>query len=394
MNIMEATKTVVCKLRTAEGEAEKIKETAIAFRDACNYISGIAFRQKCFNPVALHHITYRDVRNRFGLLANLAVRARDRVAKSYKQNKYRQHNFRQLSMDLDKRLFTLFRNGDDFRVSISTLSGRVKPTLDIGEYQRELLRNQVKDAKISFRNGDIYIHIAVSCEVPEPEGGNPVGIDVGEKKILVASNGFVRKGGKIKEKRGRYMNQRQALQAKGTSSAKRKLKRLSGKEERWANTVLHQVSREFVDSLEAGDKVVLEDLTGIRNGAKRRKKNRGDFHSWAFRKLGMMIGYKCAECGISVEYVNPRYTSQRCPRCGTIDRRNRKSQALFRCINCGFQHNADYIASVNICELAQGVWAPVSEPNVGINAVSDSLRVLHDDSPTSQWLYPLVTDPA
>ena len=385
MNIMETTKTVVCKLRTAEGEAEKIKETAIAFRDACNYISEVAFRQKCFNPVALHHITYRDVREKFGLLANLAVRARDRVSKSYKQNKHRQHNFRQLSMDLDKRLFTLFRNGD-FKVSISTLSGRVKPVLDIGDYQCELLNNPVKDAKISFRNGDIYIHIAVSCEVPEPEGDNPVGVDVGEKKILVASNGFARTGGKIKEKRRGYRNQRQALQAKGTSSAKRKLKQLSGKEERWVNTVLHQVSREFVDSLGEGDKVVLEDLTGIRTGAKRRKSNRANFHSWAFHKLAMMIGYKCAECAIPVEYVNPRYTSQRCPRCGMIDKRNRKSQALFRCINCGFQHNADHIASVNICELAQDVWAPVSEPKVGMNAVSDSLRVLHDDSPTSQRL--------
>jgi putative transposase len=385
MNIMEVTKTVVCKLRTAEGEAEKIRETAKAFRDACNYISEVAFTQKCFNPVALHHITYRTVREEYKLLANLAVRARDRVAKSYKQNKYRQHNFRQLSMDLDKRLFTLFRNGD-CEVSISTLSGRVKPVLDIGEYQRELLNNPVKDAKISFRDGDIYIHIAVSCEVPKPEGDNPVGVDVGEKKILVASNGFERKGGRIKEKRGRYRNQRQVLQAKGTSSAKRKLKQLSGKEERWANTVLHQVSREFVDSLEEGDKVVLEDLTMIRNGVKRRKKNRADFHSWAFHKLAMMIGYKCAERCIPVEYVNPAYTSQRCPRCGTIDKRNRKSQALFRCINCGFQDNADHIASVNICELAQDVWAPVSEPNVGMNAVPDSLRGAHDDSPTSQRL--------
>lgn len=385
MNIMEATKTVVCKLRTAEGEAEKIRETAIAFRDACNYISDIAFTQKCFNPVALHHITYRTVRERYNLLANLAVRARDRVSKSYKQNKHRQHKFRQLSMDLDKRLFTLFRNGD-FKVSISTLSGRVKPELDIGEYQRELLKNPVKDAKIGFRNGDIYINIAVRCEVPEPNGDNPVGVDVGEKKILVASNGFERKGGEIKEKRGRYRNQRQALQVQGTSSAKRKLKQLSGKEERWVNTVLHQVSREFVDSLRKGDKVVLEDLTGIRNGGKRRKKSRADFHSWTFHKLGMMISYKCVELGIPIEYVNPRYTSQRCPRCGTIDRRNRKTQALFRCTNCGFQHNADYVASVNLRELAQKVWAPVSEPMVGINAIPDSLRGLHDDSPTSQRL--------
>jgi len=375
MNIMEATKTVVCKLRATEEEAEKIRETAVAFRDACNYISEVAFTKRCFNPVALHHFTYRTVRERYKLPANLAVRARDRVAKSYKQNRHRQHKFRQLSMDLDKKLFTLLRNGD-FRISIATLHKRVKPTLDIGEYQRELLNNPVRDAKITFRGDDIYVHITVRYELPELEGDNYVGVDIGERNILVASNGFKRKGGDIKARREHYREQRQALQKIGTSSAKRKLKRLSGREKQWANTVLHQISREFVDSLNDGDVVVMEDLTGIRDRVKRRKKDRADFHSWAFRKLSTMIEYKCLERGIPVIRVDPAYTSQRCPRCGKIDKSNRKSQALFRCINCGFQDNADYVASVNLCERAHQVWAPVNEPEAGMSAT-------HDDSPAS-----------
>ncbi|MCD6211307.1 MAG: transposase [Methanophagales archaeon] len=354
MNMMEATKTVVCKLRATEEEAEKIRETAIAFRDACNYISEIAFTQRCFNPVALHHFTYRTVRERYKLPANLAVRARDRVAKSYKQNRHRQHKFRQLSMDLDKKLFTLLRNNGEFRISIATLHGRVKLALDIGDYQRQLLNNPVQDAKITFRNGDIYAHIAVRYEIPDPEGSNYVGVDIGERNIIVASNGFKRKGGDIKARREHYREQRRALQKIGTSSAKRKLKRLSGREKRWANTVLHQISREFVDSLKEGDVVVLEDLTGIRDHIKRRKKDRAGFHSWAFRKLTAMIEYKCLERGIPVIRVDPAYTSQQCPRCDVIDRRNRRTQALFRCVNCGFQDNADHVASVNLSELGAG----------------------------------------
>ena len=376
MNIMEATKTVVCKLRATKDEAEKIRETAIAFRDACNYISEVAFTKRCFNPVALHHFTYRAVRERYKLPANLTVRARDRVAKSYKQNRHRQHKFRQLSMDLDKRLFTLLRNNDDFRISIATLHKRVKPALDIGDYQRELLNNPVRGAKITFRDDDIYVHITVRYELPEPEGSNYVGVDIGERNILVASNGFKRKGGDIKARREHYREQRRALQKIGTSSAKRKLKRLSGKEKQWANTVLHQISREFVDSLNEGDVVVMEDLTGIRDRVKRRKKDRANFHSWTFRKLSTMIEYKCVERGIPVIRVDPGYTSQRCPRCGKIDKSNRKSQALFRCINCGFQDNADHVASVNLCERAHQVWAPVNEPKAGMSAV-------HDDSPAS-----------
>lgn len=374
---MEATKTVVCKLDTTEEEFKKLIDTVKAFRDACNYISEVAWDNKCFNPVALHHLTYYKTREMFKLPANLAVRARDRVAKSYKINRKKQHKFKQLSMDLDKRLFTLFRNGE-FRASISTIYGRVKPKLAIGDYQRELLKNPVRDAKLVYRRDskEFYLHITILIEIPEPEGSNPVGVDVGINNILVASNGFKVNGKPIEHRRRHFRNLRSSLQRKGTSSAKRRLKRLAGREHRWVNTVLHQISRAFVNSLNEGDYVVMEKLNGIRQRCKHRKQQRATFHSWAFRRLQQMIEYKCLERGIPVVYVEPNYTSQRCPRCGTVDRRNRRSQALFRCTNCGFQHNADYVASLNLAQLAGQGWAAVNRPNVGMNA-------LHDDSPAS-----------
>jgi len=377
---MEATKTVVCKLDCTKEEFDKLMKTVIAFKDACNYISEIAWNQRCFNPVALHHLTYQDVRMKFRLPANLAVRARDRVAKSYKKDRKKLHKFTTLSMDLDKRLFTLRRN--DWTVSIATIEGRVKPKLAIGEYQRELLKNPTRDAKLVYRRDtkEFYIHITVLVNTPEPQGYNPVGVDIGMKNLLVASNGFKVKGGGIKQRRRHFRELRRSLQKKGTSSARRKLKRLAGRERRWVNTVLHQVSRTFVNSLVVGrDFVVMEKLNGIQQRCKVRKQQRADFHSWAFHKLQFMIEYKCLEKGIPVVYVEPNHTSQRCPRCGTIDKRNRRSQALFRCVSCGFQHNADYVASLNLRELALGGWAAVSRPDVGVDE-------LHARPPTSHRL--------
>jgi putative transposase len=89
MPLMELSKTVVCKLQPSEEDAQKLLATLEAFRDACNYISEIAFERRVFNPVALHHMVYRETRGRFKLPANLAVRARDRVAKAYKQRRDR-----------------------------------------------------------------------------------------------------------------------------------------------------------------------------------------------------------------------------------------------------------------------------------------------------------------
>lgn len=52
--------------------------------------------------------------------------------------------------------------------------------------------------------------------------------------------------------------------------------------------------------------------------------------------------------GISVSLVNSELTSQECSCCHYIDKENRKSQENFKCLNCGFEINADLNASINI----------------------------------------------
>jgi putative transposase len=49
-----------------------------------------------------------------------------------------------------------------------------------------------------------------------------------------------------------------------------------------------------------------------------------------------------------VERINPAFTSQTCSTCGHCAPDNRKSQAVFRCIACGHQANADVNAACNI----------------------------------------------
>ena len=51
-----------------------------------------------------------------------------------------------------------------------------------------------------------------------------------------------------------------------------------------------------------------------------------------------------------VEKINPAYTSQTCNTCGHCAPDNRESQAVFRCVACGHQANADVNAARNIAE--------------------------------------------
>jgi putative transposase len=358
------TRPVICKVHIDKKDFDTLTHTVDAFQSACNYISRVAFQKRCFDPIALHALVYQKVRAIFKLPANLAVQARNRVAESYRLHRDRLHTFSRNSMAMDDRLFSLLRSRD-FAISIITIKGRIKPKLVLGEYQRMVLQNPVKSARLIIRKAGISLKIFVVYDVPLKEAAEPVGVDVGIRKLLVGSNGIAVGGGPFMARMEQFESLLQTLGTKGTSSTKRRQKRLAGRERRWAKAVLHQISRRFVASLKDGEYVVLEELpdAGKSDIAKPCKDRPAVFRGWAISKLLHMLSYKCADAGVPVIYVSPDFTSQRCPRCGTIHKNNRRTQALFRCVNCGFQHNADIVAALNLREQARGGWAAVSQPH-------------------------------
>ena len=113
---------------------------------------------------------------------------------------------------------------------------------------------------------------------------------------------------------------------------------------RFRDTANHKYSRELINyALKNNCGVIhMEDLTGITSNADRFLKN------WSYYDLQTKIKYKAEEVGIEVVSVPPANTSRRCSRCGYIDADNRKVQAKFKCLNCGYEANADYNASQNI----------------------------------------------
>jgi putative transposase len=69
--------------------------------------------------------------------------------------------------------------------------------------------------------------------------------------------------------------------------------------------------------------------------------------------------------GCEVVRVDPRYTSQRCSVCGTVDPGNRSSQAVFCCLGCGHADNADVNAAKNILAAGLAATARGGRPEVG-----------------------------
>jgi len=125
-----------------------------------------------------------------------------------------------------------------------------------------------------------------------------------------------------------------------------------GKERRISREINHIISKQLVESLCEGDCIVFENLKGIRQRAKLTRYKHRDFHSWSFAQLIDLSRYKFLQKGIPVVFVDARNSSKECSRCGYISKSSRRSQSLFRCIRCGFQHNADFNASLNLAKRA------------------------------------------
>jgi len=183
---------------------------------------------------------------------------------------------------------------------------------------------------------------------------NVVGVDRGINFVAATydDNGkstFVN-GRPIKQKRAKYAAVRKQPQKRKTPSARRRLKRIGSRENRWMHDVNHCVSKALVKNNPEHTLFVLEDLSGIRSATERvRTKQRYVTVSWSFYDLGQKLKYKAARAGSKVIEVDPAYTSQRCPTCGHTEKSNRNKRLhLFRCEKCDYSSNDDRIGGMNL----------------------------------------------
>lgn len=352
-------RTIRCKLAASVENCAALQDTAKAFASACMFVLDVAKQEKIYDKRELQPIVYRDVRAKFGLTANLSIRAIARVAEAIQgaaRKRKTVNEFRPTSIDYDARIFS-YRERDQ-TVSVSTTHGRVRIPLSLGAYQREALAGKKPTCAKIVKNGKRwFIHIVVSEEAPALKGGPPLGIDLGIKKIAAISTGRMISGAKVQAVKDRYSRVRASLQSKGTRDAKRVLRRLAGRERRFIAWTNHNVSQSIVREARAGGfgTVRMEDLKGIRGRTRSWNRHLNRMMSgWSFGELQGFVSYKAERAGIGTEFVNPAWTSQDCHQCHA--RGIRKGED-FVCINttCGWMGHADFNAARNIA--AGGVGA-------------------------------------
>ena len=355
-------RTVSLKLATTPEQSEALQDLAKQFASACNMIAPIAQEQRCWNRVALHHMVYYRIREAFpDLGSQMVCQAVHRVADAYKtlssnggikkDELLPEIAFDSKSVNFDKRTYAI-KNAD---ISLFTPNGRVKPKLLYGQFQKTLLESgEAKEARLINRKGIWYFNLFLDISDATPiKIGEVLGIDVGENNLAATSTGKVFRGGELRHKRDKHLAHRRRLQANGSRAAKRKLRKISGREQRHVKHVNHVVSKSIVsEAMKHGiSEIRMEDLTNIRANIKAGIKVRTRLHRWAFRQLQDFVKYKAEAIGMKVTFVNPAYTSQTCCVCGGKGKRERHS---FSC-SCGAKRHSDVNASVNIARLAEPI---------------------------------------
>ena len=344
--------TLQLKLVPTPEQHMALLETMHAFNAAASYAASVGFRDHVFSQVPIHNRCYRELRDRFGLSSQMAVRAIGKAVETFRRDKTVCPVFKpEGAITYDERI--LGWKGPA-HVSLLTLQGRAIVAMIYGEYQTGFLPRLQGQVDLVYREGTFYLHATI--EVPEDTPIQPtrfLGVDLGIVNIATDSDGNSYTGETIEVVRSRDATARQTYQSTHTKSAKRRLKQMAGRQARFQRNVNHTIAKHLVQQAQdTKAAIVLEELTGIRDRVRLRKRQRAKHANWSFRQLREFLAYKCQRAGIPLLFVDPRNTSRTCNRCGYVDKKNRRSQADFSCIRCGHHAHADLNAAKNLATRA------------------------------------------
>ena len=342
---------MLLKLAPTTEQSQALLETMHAFNAGANYVAEFAFSEQSANKFELQKWTYGELRTTYKLPAQLAIRAISKASEAYKRDKSIKPSFRsEGAVIYDQRVMS-FKGLST--VSLTTLSGRILVPFLVGGYQQARMDRIKGQADLLYRNGTFYLAVTLETPTPEPDEpeGGTLGVDLGIVNLATDSEGEVFSGEAVERNRKRMNALRQRLQKRGTKSAKRHLKKLSGKEARFKKNTNHVISKRIIQKAKDHRQgIAIEDLRHIRSRTDStvRKSQRNRHTGWAFGQLRMFLSYKAALAGVPLHTVDPRNTSRTCHACGHCAKENRKSQASFVCVQCGLAAPADWNAAINI----------------------------------------------
>ena len=265
-----------------------------------------------------------------------------------------------------------FRYPDPKQIKLDQGNSRIfLPKLGWLRYRNSRdVMGEVRNVTVSLASDKWFVSIQTAREVaqPVPQATSAIGIDVGVARFATFSDGtFLAPLHSFKKHETRLRRYQRAMSRKVKFSnnwkkAKARIQRIHARIGNARRDYLHKATTTISQNHAM---VAIEDLQ-VRNMSRsaagstdapgnnvRAKsglnKSILDQGWFEFRR---QLEYKLAWSGGWLVAVPPQNTSRRCPSCGCISADNRRTQAKFACVDCGFEDNADVVGAINI--LARG----------------------------------------
>ena len=220
----------------------------------------------------------------------------------------------------------------------------------------------IKTCSIKRQNGSWFAVLTFEyTPVPLPTNDLAVGIDVGVTTFATFSDGTEIQNPRIYQNAQAELRraQRRVARCKKCSHRRRKAVVLLQKaHQRITNKRADFLHKHSTAVVRKYGTIVVEALNvaGMSKGNLAKQILDCSWSEW-FRQLS----YKAADAGRNFIAVDPKYTSQTCSECGFKHPDNRKTQADFECLSCGFRDNADHNGAVNILARMEPSDAKIGE---------------------------------
>jgi putative transposase len=227
---------------------------------------------------------------------------------------------------------------------------------------------EVKNVTVTHSCAKWFVSIQTEREVEPslPPATTAIGIDVGVVRFATMSDGShiepINSFKKHRERLARYQRRmsRKVKFSNNWKKAKTKIQRIHRTIAHARKDYLHKITTTISQNHAL---VCIEDLQ-VRNMSKSSKGNREEHGKMVKQKSGLnraildqgwgefrrQLGYKMTWQGGILLAVPPHNTSRTCPCCSHVSKDNRKTQAKFECVECGYENHADLVGAINILE--------------------------------------------
>lgn len=354
-------RTISVKLNLTEQDVHTLRLTQKIASQVFNDHVEWSFKNMTWSKIRAHKEMYDIERKKYNEFPSAMLQTvRDTSLETIKalKFKFRPKKSENSSLRYDKRLFSL--RGQ--QLALSSIDKRIKCIISFPKWCDDIIKHgNAKQVQLCWdkKHKQFRANIVFKLEDIELKtSGKTIGLDRGLVNIITTSDGKIYSAKNIRKHQRQYLYLKRKLQTKGTRSAKRLLKKLSGKEKRFSKEQNHTLAKQLANQPNV-QTYVIENLKGIVQ-KKRNKKLNKLLHSWSFFQLETFLTYKCIAKGIKIVKVDARYTSQACSCCGVIEKTNRIG-GKYICKDCGFRCHADINAAINIRDR----W--ISQSSQGMN---------------------------